>query len=158
PPGELADFLSAGIVVTVRGGHGTQYGVPIPTLDDPLQAQGFVDARIAEGSDLIKIMYEDTSGSLSLPRMPKATMKAVIEAAHARGKLAVVHAGKRIEHVRDAIEAGADGAAHSFYDSTPDGEYGGMFLSHRAFLVPTFSVQISNCALPDNDALSRDPR
>src|SRR5262249_11100089 len=86
PPAELADFLSAGIVVTVRGGHGTQYGVPIPTLDDPLQAQGFVDARIAEGSDLIKIMYEDTSGSLSLPRMPKATMKAVIEAAHARGK------------------------------------------------------------------------
>lgn len=32
----------------------TEYGVSIPTLSSPEQAQAFVDARIAEGSDYIK--------------------------------------------------------------------------------------------------------
>lgn len=30
-----ADLLSAGVAITVENGHGTQFGVPIPTLDDP---------------------------------------------------------------------------------------------------------------------------
>jgi len=85
-------------------------------------------------------------------------MKAVIEGAHARGKLAVVHAGQRVEHVRDAIESGADGVVHSFFNSMADDGYGKMFVSHGAFLIPTLTLQVSMCALPDNDALSRDPR
>ena len=85
-------------------------------------------------------------------------MKAVIEAAHARGKLAVVHAGQRVEHVRDAIESGADGVVHSFFNSVADDGYGKMFVSHGAFLIPTFPLQVSMCALPDNEGLNRDPR
>jgi imidazolonepropionase-like amidohydrolase len=162
PPGELADFLTAGVGVTIKGGHGTLYGITIPTLDDARDAQSFVDARIAEGSDLIKIIYEDSGiygeGGGILPRLPKASMKAAIDAAHARGKLAVVHAGGQVEHVRDAIEAGADGVAHSFFDSVADTDYGQMFVSHAAFLIPTFPVQASVCALPDNASLGRDPR
>src|SRR5262249_31323620 len=99
--GELADFMTAGIAAHVKGGHGTQFGVSFPTLDDPAQVESFVDARIAEGSDMIKIIYEDFGGRMV--RLPKSTMKAAIEVAHARGKLAVVHAGQRVEHVRDAI-------------------------------------------------------
>jgi imidazolonepropionase-like amidohydrolase len=156
PAGELSDFLSAGIPVTIAGGHGAPRGSGVPTLEDAARAQEFIDARIAEGSQIIKVIYEDFGGMV--PRLPWASMKAAIEAAHARGKLAVVHAGPRAEHVVEAIKAGADGVAHSFFDSAADPGYGQMFVSAGAFLIPTFPLQVSGCALPDNAALGRDPR
>ena len=56
--GELADLRSAGTAATAPGGHGTEFG-PIPTITAPEEAQAFVDARLAEGSDYLKIMYDD---------------------------------------------------------------------------------------------------
>ena len=50
---------SAGTLATAPGGHGTEYGMAIPTIAAPAEAQAFVDARIAEGSDYIKIVYDD---------------------------------------------------------------------------------------------------
>src|SRR5688572_2063010 len=47
---DRADLFSAGTLVTAPGGHGTEYGVIIPTITAPEEAQAFVDARIAEGS------------------------------------------------------------------------------------------------------------
>jgi len=55
----MADLRSAGTLVTAPGGHGTVYGLSIPTLSSPEQAQAFVDALIAEGSDYIKIVYDN---------------------------------------------------------------------------------------------------
>jgi len=54
-----ADLFSAGTLVTAPKGHGTEYGMDIPTITAPGEAQAFVDARIAEGSDWIKIVYDD---------------------------------------------------------------------------------------------------
>ncbi len=51
-----ADLFSAGTLVTAPGGNGTQFGVAIPTLARAEDAQAFFDARIAEGSDFIKIV------------------------------------------------------------------------------------------------------
>jgi len=56
---DIPDLFSAGIAATAPGGHMTQFATQIPILDGPDQAQAFVDARIAEGSDYIKIAYED---------------------------------------------------------------------------------------------------
>ena len=42
----------------------------------------------------------------------------MIDAAHKRGKLAVVHIGTQ-QDARDVIDAGADGLAHLFADSAP---------------------------------------
>ncbi|HEY0808765.1 MAG TPA: hypothetical protein VGD49_01340, partial [Longimicrobiales bacterium] len=53
---DRADLFSAGVLVTTPGGHGTEYGMPIPTITSPDSAQAFVDARIAEGSDYIKLV------------------------------------------------------------------------------------------------------
>ncbi len=53
-----ADLRSAGIVATAPGGHGTEYGFPIPTLSRPEEARAFVDARLAEGSSYLKIVYD----------------------------------------------------------------------------------------------------
>lgn len=84
---DLADVRTAGIGVTVPGGHPTQMGGPsIPTITSPEQAQSFVDARIAEGSEYIKIIHDDgstfasTFGTSLLPMVNDATMRAVVEA------------------------------------------------------------------------------
>jgi hypothetical protein len=58
---DMADLRSAGTLATAPGGHGTEYGIQIPTLSTPAEAQAWVDARIAEGSDYIKIVYDDAS-------------------------------------------------------------------------------------------------
>ena len=55
---EMADFRTAGIAATSPGGHCTEYGLNIPTIYKPEKAQAFVDERIAEGSDYIKIIYK----------------------------------------------------------------------------------------------------
>ena len=46
---DLADLRSAGTLATAPGGHGTEYGITIPTLSTPTDAQAWVDARVAEG-------------------------------------------------------------------------------------------------------------
>src|SRR5690606_32177292 len=60
-PTSQADLWSAGAAVTAPGGHGTQYGMDVPTLAADGDAGAFVDARVAEGSDYIKIIVEDLS-------------------------------------------------------------------------------------------------
>lgn len=57
---DLADVRTAGVGATVPGGHPTQMGGgPIPMLTKPEEAQAFADARIAEGSDYVKIIQDD---------------------------------------------------------------------------------------------------
>lgn len=55
-----ADVRSAGIGATAPGGHPTQMGgPPFPVVANAAQADEFVAARVAEGSDYIKIIYDD---------------------------------------------------------------------------------------------------
>jgi imidazolonepropionase-like amidohydrolase len=141
--GEVNDrayLVSAGSLVTAPGGHGTQYGVSIPTISKPEEAQEFVDARIAEGSDFIKIIYDDGSSySMSRPTLDKETLSAVIEAAHKRGKLVVVHAAT-LQNCVDVLEAGGDGLAHLFFDDAFNPEFGRMAARKKVFVIPTLSV------------------
>lgn len=153
----IADLRSAGTLVTAPGGHGTEYGLPIPTLSSPEQAQAFVDARIAEGSDYIKIIYDDgkTLG-MSFPTLSLETLKAVIAAAHARKKLAVVHIGS-LQGAREAVEAGANGLAHLLTDRPPEADFGRLVASHHTFVVPTLTVLESVSGRRGGVALAGDP-
>ena len=153
---DLADLRSAGTLVTAPHGHGTEYGMPIPTIASPDEAQAFVDARIGEGSDYIKIIYDDgKTYGLTIPTISKQTMAAVIAAAHKRGKLAVVHIGS-LQGARDAIEAGADGLAHLFVDVAPDPGFAELVSKHHAFVVPTLSVLASISGAPSGQPLAND--
>jgi imidazolonepropionase-like amidohydrolase len=154
-----ADLRTAGTLVTAPGGHGTEYGINIPTISSPDQAQAFVDARIAEGSDYIKIIYDDAleyGVSKPTPTLDKKTLAAVIAAAHQRGKLAVVHIGS-LQQARDVIDAGADGLAHLFIGEHSDPDFGKFVAAHHVFVVPTLSVLNSVCGIK-KDALANDPR
>ena len=109
---QLSDLRSAGNPVTAPGGHGTEYGRVIPTVASPEELPGFVDVRIAEGSDYIKIMFDDgTPGYFEFPVISKATLTAAIAAAHRRKLLAMVHITSETDALA-AVEAGADGLAH----------------------------------------------
>lgn len=135
-----ADLWSAGLLATAPGGHGTQYGLPIPTLTRPEEAQAWVDARIAERSDYIKIIIEDFSAyGGSRPTLDRATVEALVKAAHARGKLAVVHVSTAAT-ARQAIEAGADGLVHLFTDRAPDPDLARFAAGRKAFVIPTLTV------------------
>jgi imidazolonepropionase-like amidohydrolase len=154
---DAADLFSAGTLVTAPKGHGTEYGISIPTINGPDEAQAFVDARIAEGSDYIKIIYDDGSTyGLHIPTISKATMAAVVAAAHRRGKLAVVHIGS-LQDARDAIDAGADGLAHLFIDRQPEPDFGRFIATHHAFVVATLTVLESVSGTASGASLITDP-
>ena len=155
---DLADLRSAGTLVTAPKGHGTEYGMPIPTISSPDEAQTFVDARIAEGSDYIKIIYDDGKAyGLNIPTISKETMAAVVAAAHKRGKLAVAHIGS-LQGAKDAIAAGVDGLMHLFIDAPPDAEFAAFAAQHHVFVVPTLSVLASISQTGAGKLLATDPR
>ena len=153
-----ADMFSAGTLATAPNGHGTQYGLPIPTLSRPEQARDFVDARIAEGSDFIKIVLEaGGQGTSRMNSLDLATARALIEAAHLRGKLAVVHVSNERD-ARAALEAGADGLVHLFLGATPDRQavdgLARLARTRGAFVIPTFAVLESMAGVRGDDLLA----
>jgi imidazolonepropionase-like amidohydrolase len=155
---DAADLRSAGTLATAPGGHGTEYGFTIPTLSTPSEAKGWVDARIKEGSDYIKIVYDDCHEyGFQRPTLTKETMKAVIDATHEHGKLAVVHIGTQLQ-ARDAIEAGADGLAHLFADSAPTANFAEFVAAHHVFVVPTLTVLEGVSGRASGTSLTTDSR
>jgi imidazolonepropionase-like amidohydrolase len=153
-----ADLRSAGTLVTVAKGHGTEYGFVIPTLASAADAQSFVDARIAEGSDYIKIIYDDGSSyGITFPTLTKEEVAAVVTAAHNRKKLAVVHIGSQAG-ARDVIEAGADGLAHIFEDEPPAPDFGAFVKQHHAFVIATLTVNESVAGKASGESLVNDAR
>lgn len=154
-----ADIYSSGILATAPGGHGTEYGWKIPTLTNAAQAQAFVDDRIAEGSDYIKIILEDGSTyGMKTPTLDRSTAAALVAAAHKRHKLAVFHIGSYAD-AREVAEIGGDGLMHLFVDRMPGPDFGQFIAARHVFVVPTLSVLIS-VAGPneEGESLAQDPR
>ena len=157
---DYADLRSAGYLATVPGGHGTEYGLPVPTLTRPEEAQAWVDARIAEGSDCIKVVYDDSvEYGLDKPKptLTKDVLKALADAAHKRGKLMVTHIGF-LQQALDAIDAGADGLAHLFVGASSSPDFGKIAAAHHIFVVPTLTVLNTICATSFDAELAEDPR
>lgn len=155
---DRADIYSAGILATAPKGHGTEYGVPVPTITSPDSAQAWVDARIAEGSDYIKIIIDDGSTyGVHIPTLSQPVVAAIVKAAHARGKLGVAHIGS-LKDARMAIDAGVDGLEHLFVDRAPDPDFGRFVAVHHVFVTPTLTVLKSIADSSGVVALANDPR
>ena len=151
---QQADLFSAGTLVTAPEGHGTEYGFPIPTISNASQATDFVSARIAEGSDYIKIVFDVDSDCKRMPSIYVATLSAVIEAAHQQDKLAVVHIAN-LKSAQAAVTAGADGLVHGFFDH----DQGIIELSknmQQRFIIPTLSILASMAGVDTTTELIND--
>ncbi|MDE0359480.1 MAG: CIA30 family protein [Gammaproteobacteria bacterium] len=141
--GAQADLFSAGMTATAPEGHGTQYGIPVETLTGPDEAAEWVRARKAEGSDWIKIIYEDGSAfDMEIASLDGETVAAVIAAAHAEGLAAVVHVST-LETALEAMAFGADGLVHVWRDEVVSEEDARRFAEADIFVVPTLSVMVS---------------
>ena len=153
---ELADLFSSGTLATAPGGHGTEYGLPVPTLTTPAEAQAWVDARLAEGSHFIKIIVAPGRAGRPTPTLDIATVRALVTAAHARGKLAVVHIDT-LADARAVLEAGADGLAHLFVGMSISPQelkdFVALAKARHAFITPTFSVLESIAGITEADVL-----
>jgi imidazolonepropionase-like amidohydrolase len=137
-----ADIWSAGMAAAARGGHGSEYGLSIPEVGGPENAPRFVADRLAEGSDWIKIIYENPRKGK--PVIDRATMTALVEAAHAAGVLAVVHPGATLQ-AEFALAAGADALAHVCIDA-PFSDNGIQLAVHqKATVIPTLAVLERAC-------------
>jgi imidazolonepropionase-like amidohydrolase len=152
-----ADLFSAGTLATAPGGHGTQFGMAIPTLTEPAEADAWVQARIDEGSDYIKIVHETgVSMGIKFPSLSRETIEAVIAAAHKHKKLAVVHVTSR-ETAEHAITSGADGLVHTWVDEPIDDAFVKLFVDKKAFIIPTLTVLEGCMGVASGKSLIDDP-
>ena len=159
---DVAAVLNAGTGATAPGGHPTQMDggaqAPlIPTLTAPGEADAFVAARLAEGSDFIKIIYDDTSDAFGrkLPTLAEETVAALGRSAHARGRIAVAHIGNE-RYARGAIAAGVDGLAHLFVGPAVSADFGQFAARHGVFVIPTLSILYSVCGAPDGPSFLKE--
>jgi imidazolonepropionase-like amidohydrolase len=135
-------------------------GFKVPTVTSVADAKPFVDARVAEGSDYIKLFLEDLSEYDTPKRMPTLTRAeacAVIAAAHADGKLAIVHAQQE-SMAREAIGCGADGLAHIFPDRPADAGFVALAKAHHIFVLTTDDIWAGVAGLGLAGKLAADPR
>jgi imidazolonepropionase-like amidohydrolase len=155
---DLADFRTATTPVTVPGGLGVQFNPDIPTLDDAADAAAFVEARIGEGADYIKIMFDDgrTWGG-DLPNLSPEMLSATVGAAHAHGRLTVSHVSSR-DGARAAIEAGTDGLAHIFEDELVDRELVALAAREGVFVTATLTALQGVYGDPSGADLAEDSR
>lgn len=155
-----ADLWAAGVAITAPGGHGTQYGFPVPTIDTGTDVDAFIDARVDEGADFIKIIIEDLSAydaARALPTLTPAQVDAVITATHARERLALAHVAT-LRDARHAAGADIDGLVHVFTDAVADDAFVASMRDGDAFIVPTLSVVASMAGSGEGKALAADPR
>jgi imidazolonepropionase-like amidohydrolase len=154
---DYADLRSAGTLATAPGGHGTEYGIAIPTVTGPEMAQKWVNDRIAEGSDYIKIVRDDGSTyGITFPTLDDVTLKGLVDSAHRRQKLAVVHIGSYADALA-AINAGADGLAHLWVGTEAGADFGKVAAEHHIFVIPTLSVLNSIAHTTYDATLADDP-
>lgn len=150
-----ADLYSAGFLATADGGHGTQYGIDVPLPESAERARAWVDDRLAEGSDWIKIVVESGEGwGGDLPSLDADTVAAVVDAAHARGVLAMAHVGSLAE-AELAVAAGVDGLVHLFGDREVDAATAAEWAERGLFVIPTTPVLAGAYGQPGLERLER---
>jgi len=132
-----ARLYRAGYAATAPGGHGTQYGFDVPTLEKPEDAKQWITDRVAAGVDHIKIIVEPWKNTLS-----HETAKALIEEAHANDKVAVVHISNE-EDAFKVLSNGADGLVHIWTDKAmPQERLDALVKDQDFFVIPTILTNV----------------
>lgn len=138
--GRVPDIRSAGTPAIGAGGtHARMPGMPAEAiLHAPEQAESFVEKRIAEGSDYIKVVIESPGPDM----LDQATIDTVVAAARAHGMLSVAHASS-VAAYRMAVQAGADVITHVPRDGVVDEETVVRMAETGKVAVPTLAMMES---------------
>ncbi len=112
PDKVLPDLFSAGTCATAPGGHGS--GQPgMETIASAKDVPDWIKKRVRNGVDYIKLVIEPGFFGKKLSTLDKQTVKALVDAAHEHGLLAIAHVS-RAESARIAVDAGVDILAHTW--------------------------------------------
>ncbi len=128
----FARYFIAGYAATAPGGHGTQFGFPVPTLASPADAKTFVAERLKANVDYIKIIVEPYMEALSIE-----TVTEIIKEAHKSNLKAVVHVSK-LEDGIEVLKNNADALVHIWWDKVIDEEELNYLATQKEFfIIPT---------------------
>jgi imidazolonepropionase-like amidohydrolase len=135
-------YYTSGIAATVPGGHPTQVSSnPIETISDSVSVKEFVDNRITNGAEFIKIVRDNHEFFIfpAQPTLGYDQIKEIINYTHSLGYEAVVHISMLSEMVKIA-EYKPDGFVHMWSysdDSELKDEHLDIIKESGAFVVPT---------------------
>jgi len=146
-----ADLFSAGTPLTVPNGHGTQFA-EFPTLKKGDEVAEFVQSRVSEGSQFLKVIFDHYRPTVS----PSVIRRAVV-AANTHEMLTVAHIGSPTE-ANQAVWAGVGGLVHLWWNGrgNPKPEILESMVQRDVFLTPTLQVVHSICGSERGPALLRD--
>ena len=171
--GDCADLKTTSFAATVEMGwpmpvivaHSTNPNIQEefalwPKLEKPEDAKGYVEDRVKEGVDYIKLMHESGLIMDQKFNMPSIELqKAVIEQAHKHGLITVAHALSRQDTI-DILDAGVDGLAHQFCDQPPNQQVIDAYKRNNAHLNPTLAAlgSLTTEGKGTQEKLAHDPR
>jgi imidazolonepropionase-like amidohydrolase len=151
---DVADVRSSGIGATAPDGHPSMMYAPFPTLTGADQAEQFVAARMAEGSDYLKII----SGTGGLwPALDPDTIRALVTAGHARGLVVVAHVSSTAG-VEEVVSAGVDVVAHVPAHAELDPALVDRMAEAAIVVGPTLATIENTLGEPGGAAIVGDPR
>lgn len=131
---EESDLITAGFLATAPGGHPPRNS-DLPRVEHPGEAESWVDARVEEGSEFIKVVVESTD----MPTLSPETVAALVQAAHDRGLIVVAHANF-LDDVTVAVEAGTDGLAHALAAPAYPDELLTRMVDQQVFVTTTMGI------------------
>ncbi|VUC27892.1 unnamed protein product [Clonostachys rosea] len=152
---EAADFKAAGVAATIEGGWPMAVVLAIdkskqtaadvatwPKLKSPAEAEAYVTFNLspAGGADFIKLMHESGAAvgqALSKPSLD--IQKALINATHEAGRIAVAHCFGRADTL-EMLSLGIDGLAHTFMDEPVNEEIIDGYKKASAWCNPTLAL------------------
>lgn len=113
---DLPSILSAGSAASAPGSNQIEMmGFPAESgVTGTADAARFLDWRVENGSDLIKIIAEDPAAT-EVPALDIATLTALVDGAHERGLLTIAHVVTAAAFAR-GLDAGVDILTHAPLD------------------------------------------
>src|ERR1700721_4826218 len=129
----VTDIRSSGTGATHPGSaHARRMGPAQGLVADPDQAKAYVAQRVAEGVDYIKIIVDP-------PGFDEATVRALVDAAHAHGLRTIAHAANA-GAVLLAQAAGVDVLPHAPIDRPLSDDEGRATRAGGQAIVPTLTM------------------
>ncbi|MDX1396604.1 MAG: amidohydrolase family protein [Gemmatimonadota bacterium] len=140
--GELggAAIFAAGPCLTATDGHCSEYGIPTRLIDTPDDARRHMAELAPKRPDVVKVVYDHFDyGPTTMPSIDRATLEALVAAAHGQGLPTVVHVGTWAD-VRDAVLAGADAVTHVPRDGSVPDDVVELMATRGTYHIPTLVV------------------
>ena len=119
---KFARLIAVGSFINVKGGYPKAFFRRYPVeITSPEEARQAVNRLIDDGADVIKTVMESgyAYGESGWPLLSPEEAKALVDAAHKRGKTVTVHVTSARDLPR-ALDAGVDEIAHMVVDTLSD--------------------------------------